>query len=335
MESKKKRMIEIETEVNRKVNFYFAPMEGITGYVYRNAHHRFYGNITQYFTPFIAPNSSRKLTSREMNDILPGNNANVPVVPQILTNRAEDFIWAAAKIQELGYKEINLNLGCPSGTVVAKNRGAGFLAFPLDLNRFLETVSREMERMGMKFSIKTRSGKDRPEEFEGLLMIFNQYPLERLILHPRVQADFYKNRPDWEVFGKAVRDSTNRVCYNGDLFTPEDIGVFTNQFVQVEEIMLGRGLLKNPALAEAAGGEEKPDENGFQRLRAFHDAVLQGYQEIIPGDRNVLFKMKELWSYLADGFSEGERLRKKIRKAGRMEEYLAAVERMFESCGLE
>ena len=99
--------------------------------------------------------------------------------------------------------------------------------------------------------------------------------------------------------------------------------------------MLGRGLLKNPALAEAAGGEEKPDENGFQRLRAFHDAVLLGYQEIIPGDRNVLFKMKELWSYLADGFSEGERLRKKIRKAGRMEEYLAAVERMFESCGLE
>ncbi len=312
------------------MNYYFAPMEGITGYVYRKAHHRFYGNITQYFTPFIAPNRSRKLTSREMNDVLPSHNEGIPIVPQLLTNRAEDFVWAAAKIREFGYREVNLNLGCPSGTVVAKYRGAGFLALPEELDRFLEVVTREMERMDMKFSVKTRIGKDSSREFERLIGIFNQYPLERLIVHPRIQTDFYKNQPDWEAFGQAVKNSRNRICYNGDLFTSKDIRVFTDQFPMVQEIMLGRGLLKNPALAEEGKGDLTRTLNDFGRLRAFHDQVLEGYREAIPGDRNVLFKMKELWFYLADGFEGGERLAKKIRKAGRMEEYLAAVEQMFD-----
>ncbi len=307
---------------------YFAPMEGITGYVYRNAHHRIYHNITQYFTPFIAPNRSHKLTSREMNDILPENNGEIPLVPQLLTNRAEDFIWAAEKIQELGYDEVNLNLGCPSGTVVAKYRGAGFLALAQELDRFLETVSDEMQRREMKFSIKTRIGKDSSGEFENLLAIFNRYPLEKLIIHPRIQADFYKNHPQLQVFQEALVRSRNPVCYNGDIFSVDDFLRIREIFPDLDMVMLGRGLLQNPALAEKikAFGYEAATEK--QRLKKFHDNVLEGYRQAIPGDKNVLFKMKELWHYWGENFAD-EKRKKKIKKARSMEEYIAVAEQLL------
>lgn len=318
---------------------YFAPMEGITGYVYRNAHHRFYGGIARYYTPFIAPNQSRRLTSREMNDILPKHNQNIPVVPQILTNRAEDFVWAAGKIRELGYQEVNLNLGCPSKTVTVKNRGAGFLAFPKELDCFLGQISKELQKMELQLSIKTRIGRDNPEEFVELLRIFNQYPLKTLIIHPRVQTDFYRNHPNLEVFADAVKRSENPVCYNGDIFSWKDYEIFEERFPSANTVMLGRGLLQNPALAEKIeqkakdGGVGKADTSEeVRRLKDFHDAVLAGYREAIPGDRNVLFKMKELWSYLGCRFEGGERLLKKIKKATRMEDYKLAAEQMFAGC---
>ncbi len=319
---------------------YFAPMEGITGYVYRNAHHKFYGNVAMYFTPFLAPNRSKKLTSRETNDILPEHNQGIRLVPQFLTNQAEDFLWAAKKAGELGYKEVNLNLGCPSGTVVSKYRGSGFLAIPEELDRFLERVSTELEKTGMRFSVKTRIGKNSPEEFGRLLGIFNQYPLERLIIHPRLQTDFYRNRPNLELFGEAVKVFGNRACYNGDIFSKKDFISFHERFPDAEAVMMGRGLLRNPALAEEIAEEEgEPGRESLsgaelQRLKSFHREVLEGYREAIPGDRNVLFKMKELWTYLGERFAGQERLLKKIKKARRMEEYEEAVEGIFEEAGL-
>ncbi len=311
---------------------YFAPMEGVTGYVFRNAHRRFYGNITKYFSPFLAPNCSRKLSSRERNDILPEHNKGIMLVPQVLTNRAEDFIWAAQAIQEFGYGEVNLNLGCPSGTVVTKYRGAGFLALPQELDRFLEKAARGMEQMGMKFSIKTRIGKSDPDEFRQLLLIFNRYPLEKLIIHPRLQTDFYQNRPNFPVFQYAVEHSSNPLCYNGDIFSEEDFICFQNQFPTVPSIMLGRGLLQNPALAETIADRGKdptgknPPQQRLLRLRAFHDAVLEGYQNTIPGDRNVLFKMKELWSYWGKNFPGEGHLLKKLKKSRWIPEYTEAVD---------
>ena len=332
----------------KRMDIYFAPMEGITGYVFRNAHHQFYGSIAQYFTPFIAPSRSRRMTARELQDILPDHNQGINVLPQLLTNRAEDFIWAAERIREFGYTEVNLNLGCPSGTVVSKYRGSGFLALREELDRFLEEVSSSMQKMGLSFSVKTRIGKEKPEEFQELLQIFNRYPLEKLIIHPRVQTDFYKNRPNWEVFRKAEEDSRNPLCYNGDIFSGDSYRTFAETFPQVKAVMLGRGILQNPALAEEICSKKESgrsrmgiakvrtntEDSERQRLRCFHDAVLAGYQEAIPGDRNVLFKMKELWSYLGVRFEGGERLLKRLKKAGRMEEYKAVAGQLFEDCAL-
>ncbi|MDD3252134.1 MAG: tRNA-dihydrouridine synthase family protein [Lachnospiraceae bacterium] len=306
----------------------FAPMEGITGYLFRNAHHQFYGHIDHYYTPFITPTQTRKLTSRELNDILPEHNAGIPVIPQILGNHAENFRWAAERIRELGYREINLNLGCPSATVVSKHRGAGLLGRTEELEGFLDSICDSMQRLGMELSVKTRIGMADPSEFEDLIQLYNRFPLKELIVHPRVRTDFYKNHPNLDAFALAVQESRHPLCYNGDLFSIKDVQTFHQRFPQVEHVMVGRGLLANPSLAgeicgvSGAGLDKKT-------LRAYHDAIFEAYSQIASGDRNVLFKMKELWCYLGDAFADSEKQIKKIRKSQHRSDYETAVSRLF------
>ena len=304
---------------------YFAPMEGITTYNYRNAHHKLFPGIDKYFTPFLAPGKTKLFTSREKNDILPEHNEGLPVVPQILTNKAEDFLKVAAVLKDYGYTELNLNLGCPSGTVVSKGKGSGFLAYPKELNEFLQSI---FESYTGKLSIKTRIGKTSPEEFDALLDIFNQYPLEELIIHPRVQQDFYKNIPNHQVFDKALRNSKNPVCYNGDLFTQSDYDSFISGVGKELPLMFGRGLIANPALVSQLMGGESLSESAF---RGFHDTIYEGYMEIMSGERDVLFKMKELWYYMIHLFTNSEKYGKKIKKAQSGREYLEVVASLLEN----
>ena len=305
------------------MKYYFAPMEGITGYVYRNAHHMFFNHIDEYVTPFIVPTQNRKFTSREKNDFLPEHNRGLHVIPQILTNKGEDFIWAAKELKQYGYEEVNLNLGCPSPTVVSKGRGSGFLGNPDRLEAFFDEI---FSALDMRISVKTRIGKDSPEEWGRLMEIYNKYPIEELILHPRIQKDFYRNEPNWEAVKTAVSLSRNPLCYNGNLFSVEDYKKFTIYFPTIDRVMFGRGLVANPGLAgEIKNGESM--EKG--RLKAFHDEVLKGYEEIMSGDRNILFKMKELWAYMIQMFEGSEKHGKRIRKSQHLEEYRAAVDSLF------
>ncbi|MDY3361757.1 MAG: tRNA-dihydrouridine synthase family protein, partial [Clostridium celatum] len=217
------------------MKYYLAPMEGITGHIYRNAYEKYFHNIDKYFTPFIVPNQSLSLKTKELRDLQPENNEGLNIVPQILTNDSEGFIITAKKLKELGYDEINLNLGCPAGTVVSKGRGSGFLAKREELDIFLDEIFKIKD---MKISIKTRIGKDSPEEFYKLIDIYNKYPLEELIIHPRTRQDFYGNTPNLEVFKDALSLSKHSICYNGDIFTKEDYNRFIKIFPQVDKIML-------------------------------------------------------------------------------------------------
>ncbi|WP_312501156.1 tRNA dihydrouridine synthase [Lacrimispora sp.] len=305
------------------MKYYFAPMEGITGYVYRNAHRKFFKQVDVYFTPFIVPTQNRKFTSREKNDFLPEHNVGLHVIPQILTNKGENFIWAAKELNQFGYEEVNLNLGCPSPTVVSKGRGSGFLGEPELLDIFLDQIFSSLD---MKISVKTRIGKDSPEEFGRLMEIYNKYPIEQLIIHPRIQKDFYRNEPNWEVMKKAVSLSRNPLCYNGNLFSAEDYKEFTADFPSINSVMLGRGMVANPGLAGEMKNGEKMDK---RQLKSFHDEVLKGYEEIMSGDRNVLFKMKELWAYMIQMFDGAEKHGKKIRKSQHLADYRAEVDSLF------
>ncbi len=308
--------------------FYFAPLEGISGYVYRSAYEKYFGKTDKYFIPFISPNQKGKLSSREKNDILPEHNKGMYAVPQILTSSAEDFIRTAQKLGEYGYEEINLNLGCPSKTVVSKGKGSGFLAEPERLERFLNEIFETcLEKNNMKISVKTRIGKESPEEFDRILDIYNQYPMEELIIHPRIQKDFYKNIPKLEVFEMAVKRSKNPLCYNGDIFTVDDYRKISALFPDVSRFMLGRGILKNPGLIPAIR------EGRYLKkeiLKAFHDEVYEAYKEVLFGEKTVLFKMKEIWFYMAPLFSDSEKYAKKIKKSEKLNVYETVVEALFE-----
>lgn len=305
------------------MKFYFAPMEGLTGYIYRNAHHTFFNNVDKYFSPFIVPQQNESFKTRDLKDISPENNQGLVLIPQLLTNNAKDFIHTSKKLQLLGYDEINLNLGCPSGTVVSKNKGSGFLSKKEELNLFLEEI---FSQSVTKISVKTRIGKDQPEEFYDLIEIFNKYPMEELIIHPRIQKDFYKNKPNLKVFKDALNLSKNPVCYNGDIFTIKEYKEFSADFPSVDTLMLGRGLLANPGLISDITNNIKIDK---KLLKEFHDKVYEDYQGVLFGDKNVLYKMKELWFYLIQVFSDSAKYAKKIRKSERLYDYDEAVSSLF------
>ncbi|MDD3349371.1 MAG: tRNA-dihydrouridine synthase family protein [Eubacteriales bacterium] len=305
------------------MKFYFAPMEGLTGYIYRNAHHSLFNHVDKYFAPFIFANQSDRYKNRELKDILPENNGNIVLIPQLLTNNAKDFIHTSKKIKELSYDEINLNLGCPYRTVVSKNRGAGFLAMREELNAFLEEV---FEEAVTKISIKTRIGKDEPEEFYELIEIYNKYPMEELIIHPRIQKDFYKNKPNHAMFKEALSLSKNPVCYNGDLFSVKDFERFHGDFPDVDTMMLGRGLLINPGLIGAILGDNKTDK---VIVKEFHDKIYADYKKVLSGDTHLLHKMKEVWSYMILLFPDHAKQAKRIKKAERIADYEEVVSTLF------
>lgn len=294
--------------------FYFAPLEGITTYIYRNLHHQWFGGMDKYFTPFVSPTSNRDFKSRAKKDVIPEHNRDIPVVPQILSNRSDEFLYTAERLAEYGYTEINLNLGCPSGTVVSKGRGSGFLTDLDGMDRFLYDI---YENCPVPLSVKTRIGRYEPEEFTEILKIYNKYPIHELTIHPRVRDDFYKNIPNWDVFEYALEHSVNPVCYNGDLCTIEDYERFCERFPTVDRIMIGRGLIGNPGLVhEIQTGEPVR----LEEVSGFMWALKEAYQECMA-DNPVLFKMKEIWVYLAELYPQGERLWKKIKKARRLSDY--------------
>lgn len=305
------------------MKYYFAPMEGITGYIYRRAYGEFFSGIDKYFSPFIVPHTEKNFNSREKNDILPEHNEGKHLVPQILTNRAEDFIRVAKALQEYGYDEVNLNLGCPSGTVASKKKGSGFLAYPKELEVFLDEV---FEKLDMKISVKTRIGFEDPEEFPKLMEIYNKYDMEELIIHPRLRTDYYKNHADWKSFGEGLAVSKNAVCYNGDLFTGKGYEAWKKEFPGVERVMMGRGLLANPGLVEWIE-EGKPLDK--EKFKAFHDRLCADYASLQIGDRNVLFKMKELWHYMIVLFPDHKKMEKQIKKAQNLSSYKIAVDTLF------
>ncbi len=311
------------------MKYYLAPLEGITTYIYRNAYHDIFQPMDKYFSPFLMPRMKKSFNNREIQDILPEHNKDVFLVPQLLTNHAEDFVKGAKRLAEYGYKEINLNLGCPSGTVVARQKGAGFLATPLKLEHFLDEI---FSRLSMEISIKTRIGMEKPEEFTRLLRIFYQFPLKELIIHPRVREDYYNNKPNLPAFQQAIAEDRYPICYNGDIFCRQDLKQLLEQVPQVETVMLGRGLIKNPRLKEELCQSNPMSRYGQEqqkRLRQFHDRIYLDYQKIMSGEKNVLYKMKEIWSYMICSFSNYEPYAKNIRKAETLQKYEIAVNALF------
>ena len=306
------------------MNFYFAPLESITGYIYRNIYEKHFGGIDKYFSPFISTNQHYGMQNKEKRDVAPENNEGYYLVPQIMSNKADQFADMAKKLQDLGYTEINLNLGCPSKTVVTKKKGSGFLAYPEELEQFLAEFFELCP--DMKVSVKTRIGMENPEEFERLLEIYNRFPLSELIVHPRLQTDYYKNYPNMEVFARCVEKAKAPLCYNGDLFTVEDIRNFEKTYPTVENVMLGRGLLRTPSLLEELQGKPRDLKKWYE----FLTELCEAYEKDFSGNTNVLYKMKEHWFYLFQSIPEQEKAAKAMRKVKDLSNYKILVKSILQ-----
>ena len=310
------------------MKIYCAPLEGITGYIFRNAYNDIYGHIDKYFAPFISPSENCPLTPRERKDITPDNNNGIPLVPQILTCRSDCFIEAAGELKAMGYKEINLNLGCPSGTVCAKGKGAGFLPETEALKKFLDDIYSYSESEGMKISIKTRLGYYDPDEFYDLMEIFNSFPVSELIVHPRIRADFYKGEPRYEYFSYAMENARMPLVYNGNIYSVNDYEELSRSFGESPDpVMLGRGLITDPSLPDKLTGLTA--ETDFGKFRRLHDTLYHEYQKVMSPDINVLYRMKELWSYWRVMFDGKDRDIKRLLKAKKYAEYEESVYRIL------
>ena len=307
------------------MRYYFAPMEGLTDSVFRRLHHTYFPGVDRYYMPFISPTQHRMLTNREARELPLADSVPFVAVPQVLTKVAEDFVWAAEQCADRGYQEVNLNLGCPSGTVVTKGKGSGMLADPDHLDRFLDEV---FSKTSVPVSVKSRLGVVDPQEFPRLLEIYNQYPILELTLHPRVRKAFYSGSVDMEMFTYCAENSKNPICYNGDICNLEDIDRIRSRFPQVESVMIGRGLIGDPGMLTPGG-------TTVEAMEALLNALLEEYLVLFGGSRNAMFRLKEHWGMLIHRFEGGEKLGKRLRKTTDLEEYKAITREIFSTLRLK
>ena len=300
-----------------------APMEGLTGFVFRQVFSRHFTGADDWFIPFVTPTTLPQFTDRQMRELAPEANAGIHAVPQLLTRRTADFLWSAKALADMGYDEVNFNLGCPSNTVTAKKKGAGLLTEPELLRQFFDAV---FAACPLPVSVKTRIGVQNPEEFAALLDIYNHYPICELTIHPRVMKQLYRGQADREAFAAYLPACTVPVCYNGDVTTVDDLRALEAAFPGLSGIMVGRGLIADPALLRKAMGGPAASR---EELRGYHDELYHGYTEAFGMASCAVSRMKAHWFYLIHLFDGADALEKPLRKAREGWEYETVVNQIF------
>ncbi len=301
-----------------------APLRGLTDAIYRNTFARHFPGFDLTIAPFLTTFKGTKVKSAKLDDLLPENNTNLPVVPQILSKDAEQFKVLASMLFDLGYDTVNWNLGCPYPMVANKGRGSGLLPEPDKIASFLETIA----DMPCRLSIKTRIGRRSSAEIRALMPVFNAFPLQELIIHPRLGVQLYKGEVDLDTFSYCLSNSTNPVTYNGDLSSLDDFKRLSSRFPTVDRWMIGRGALCNPFLPGQI--KELPLPNlPLIALKAFHDELFTLYGERLSGSGHLLGRMKAVWFYLAGSFTDSKKLLKKIQKTKKIDSYSSLITHFF------
>ena len=303
------------------MRYYFAPMEGLTDSIYRRLHHKYFPGVDRYYMPFLSPTIHRTLTHKEDRELPMADSVNFAAVPQILTKVSEDFLWAARVCADRGYDEVNLNIGCPSGTVVSKGKGSGMLRDLGALDQFLEEI---VSGSPLPISVKTRLGMENPDEFPAILEVLNRYPIKELTVHPRVRRQFYDGAVSLEMFDYAAANSRNSLCYNGDILSLAQAEAIGQRYPEVNAVMIGRGLIADPGMLR--GGADKGS------LEDFLTELLAVYEVEFGGSRNAMFRMKENWGFLHSRFEGSDKLWKALRKTTDVTEFKSLSAQILHTC---
>ncbi|WP_319525512.1 tRNA-dihydrouridine synthase family protein [uncultured Desulfosarcina sp.] len=301
-----------------------APLRGLTDAVFRNAYQKHFSGVDEAVAPFVTSLKGRRIKPSHLRDLSPDRNRNLPVVPQILSNDADEFIRLANTLMDMGYSEVNWNLGCPYPMVAKKMRGSGLLPHADIIDRLLDNI---LNGFHGQLSIKTRLGRFCTDEMDRLVPVFNRYPLVRLIVHPRTGVQMYTGTVNLDAFAMCLAQIDHPVVYNGDIREPEAFVKLAARFPGVDQWMLGRGLIADPFLPEKIRTGSLEIHRRRERFAGFHDDLLAGYLAIFSGPGHVLDRMKGLWGYFADDFEDSDRLLKRIRKARNLDRYRQLVDR--------
>lgn len=306
---------------------YLAPLEGVTGYTYRNTYRKFYGDADRYFTPFISPH--KKFGGKVLNEISPDNNRDINLVPQLMIADYEEALGLHDLLLPLGYDEININLGCPSGTVVSKKRGSGLLRDPYALDELFEELFAYVK---CPISIKTRIGWSDIAEWNKLAEIIGRYSFTEVIIHTRVREEFYNGHAHMEAMDVAHEHIQSPIIYNGDIFSTYDAESLIDRYPWLDGIMVGRGVLRDPGLIEKLKGITNTDSSAGDKPRElqFITELYNRYLELFKSEINTLYHMKEIWFYMGQKYPEYEKELKTIRKTKSPVEYQNAVKRILQ-----
>ena len=321
------------------MEIYFAPMEGITPPLLRTLHNEFFGGCDKYFTPFISTNENYSLNQKEKKDIDHENNKGLNLVPQIISNSAEQSAGYIMNISgKYGYKEININMGCPSGTVVSKNKGSGMLKDKQFLKEYMDELFSllygDSKGNVPDISIKTRIGFYSEDEHKDLTDLILAHPVKQVIIHPRSRVRMYEGSANLDAFSymyDALKGAGIGVVYNGDIKTPEDYERITHDYPDLDGVMIGRGLLSDPSLARRIKGGKCVDAEEYLN---YMEALLNGYADQLGNDRHVLAKMKDLWNLAKPAFSGNEKGFKEMSKADTLESYRVCMRQFIRNSKL-
>ena len=314
--------------MDRKPNLILAPLRGFTDYIYRNAFQRHFHGFDSALAPFISAISVERCKPSHIRDILPENNRSLPVMPQIMTNRARDFLNLAGMLKDIGYDTVNWNLGCPYPMVAKKKRGCGLLPHPELIEAFLDLVCRELPD---RVSIKMRLGRYHSEEIRRLIPILNRYPLAEVIVHPRTGKQMYTGDIDLDAFEFCLGSIRHRVIYNGDITSRDDFNELFDRYGKtVSGWMIGRGALIDPFLPAAIKGDSGSGGDKLDRFKRFYAELFECYGELLKGPGHLLDRMKGFWKYFSKAFENGRAIEKKVHRTHRLEQYLKIVDRFFQ-----
>jgi len=298
--------------MSSSIGLYAAPLEGLTGYVWRKAHREIYGGADKYFTPFLVANQTFKFKNKEIRDL---SQNETDLIPQMLTEKGENFVRGAENLRAMGYSEINFNLGCPSSTVFSKRKGCGALRDTESLDRMLDEIFESIK--DMKISVKTRIGVNDTEEWDEILRIYEKYPIYELIVHPRLREEYYKGEAHREVFLETAKTTSLPLVYNGDVYSHEDPATGYGC-----PVMIGRGLMGDPAMMRQIKGGPASSRSEFLD---FHERLSDYYGEYMQGDNPVLHHLKEMWTYMGRYLECDDRTVKKMKKTRTMAEFMGIV----------
>ncbi len=306
-----------------------SPLQGFTDFRFRNAFHKYFGGIDTFYSPYIKLNGKLSIKGSYERDILPENNDTLQVIPQIITNDAEEFLFVAKYVKELGYNELNWNLGCPYPMVAKCGMGSGLIKNTEGINHILERVHNETDII---VSMKMRMGYENPTEILDVFPILEKYPIKNIAIHARIGKQLYKGGVDLDSFQRCLDVTKHKLYYNGDITSVAKFKMLQERFPPIDHFMIGRGLIADPFLPSMIKNDttEYP-KNRFEIFEEFHDTIYHDYDAYLQGPTPIKMKMLGFWEYFSESFSNPQKTLKKIKKAGNQKHYEEAVKEIFKS----